>query len=392
MKHSAVGSRQSGVSSRQSAVSSRQSGVGSRFSRRARRGVTLLEVLVSIFVILGGMLGVAALLPVGRFEMSMCLRADRAGTAGRAALREAQVREMLYPNAWYWNPGLVTPWPDMPVAIDPVGWAANVDKSAVPPAPPPTFLYFPARPSLGPVVMPRVTLKSLVPSSSPGAWMALADGVFTCQDDLRFENPGEKTLRPKQLYRLLYPLPDGTNASSDPNVVVNGSAVAAVRESKYSWMMTIAPADNEYGANAGTRKLYTLSAVVFYSRLLTADGERTCLVDSGSLGPLVGGGDVVLVGADALEARAGQWILLRGSKQVTRINPTTGRPEPAVAYAFRWYRVIAADEFNPSTNKRRLTLAGPDWTDINSWAGNRLWAGIFPGAIGVYTETVELER
>lgn len=352
-----------------SAFSLQHSAFSNRHSRRARRGVSLLEVLISIFVILGGMLGVAALLPVGRYEMSMCLRADRAGNAGRAALRDAQVRGMLDPNAWCWYGGQMTPPLDMPVAIDPLGWAANLGT------------VFPVKPPNQVVLsMPRVTLKSFVDTSLPQPLLferarVLADRIFTLQDDLVFDYPSEKTLRPRLLLRYV----DGSTGTN-----LSPSAATAVRENKYSWMMTVVPAESEYDASADGRKLYTLSAVVFYARQLTADGEGTCDVDRASLGPLIGGGDVVLVGADAVEVKTGEWILLRGVKGLGR------RP----MYQFKWYRVIAADEFNPTAfngrGGRRLTLAGPDWTDIASC--QVLQAGVLPGAIGVYTETVELER
>ena len=380
-----------------SALSIQPSALSNRFSRRARRGVSLMEVLISIFVILFGMLGVAALLPVGRFEMSMCLRADRAGNAGRAALREAQVRGMTNPYqwiAWYdganpypnWNQTnacqVYTPgWFPVPrvvtdatgnvtqeyeqylqhyqaYAIDPlfIAQARTVDPNAGP-----LIARFPYGAANGTAYMGRVSFGIAALNNT-----ALFDRIFTWQDDLVFDYPSEKTLRPRLLWRNV----DGSTSTN-----LSPGAATAVRENKYSWMMTVTPADNEYGLHASTRKLYTLSVVVFYSRLLTPEGELSCNV--AAPGSLIGGGDVLLGGANAVEVKPREWILLRG------MNPNTGR------LAFKWYRVIAADEFDPVTSTRRVTLAGPDWTDINNY---QLQAGIFPGAIGVYTETVELER
>ena len=62
-----------------------------------RRGVSLLEVLAAIGVLSIGLLGLAALLPIGRYTIAEATKADRAGHCGRAALRNVVVRRMLDP-------------------------------------------------------------------------------------------------------------------------------------------------------------------------------------------------------------------------------------------------------------------------------------------------------
>ena len=52
-----------------------------------RRGLSLLEVLVSIGILTLGLLGVAMLIPIGKFAMTEVEKADRTGTCGRAAAR-----------------------------------------------------------------------------------------------------------------------------------------------------------------------------------------------------------------------------------------------------------------------------------------------------------------
>ncbi len=66
-----------------------------------RRGVSLLEVLASIGVLSIGLLGLAALLPIGRYTLAEATKADRAGQCGRAALRDITVRRMLDYHNWY---------------------------------------------------------------------------------------------------------------------------------------------------------------------------------------------------------------------------------------------------------------------------------------------------
>ena len=66
--------------------------------RAGRRGVSLMEVLIGTFVLSVGLLGLAALIPVGRFAIVETAKSDRAGACGRAALRDMQVCQMIYPG------------------------------------------------------------------------------------------------------------------------------------------------------------------------------------------------------------------------------------------------------------------------------------------------------
>ena len=68
---------------------------------RAHRGLTLIEVLASIGVLTIGLLSLAALLPVGQVTLFEAIKADRAGTCGRAAMRDVVVRRMLDFHNWY---------------------------------------------------------------------------------------------------------------------------------------------------------------------------------------------------------------------------------------------------------------------------------------------------
>jgi len=69
-------------------------------ARRHRRGISLLEVLVSIFIILFGILGVAALFPVGGFYVDRANQFDRAASIGESAFNEIQIRGLLRPEFW----------------------------------------------------------------------------------------------------------------------------------------------------------------------------------------------------------------------------------------------------------------------------------------------------
>ncbi len=65
-----------------------------------RHAITLLEVLMSMFVLSVGLLSVAALLPVGTFQATRALLNDREAVLGQNAAREAKTRGVLRPDWW----------------------------------------------------------------------------------------------------------------------------------------------------------------------------------------------------------------------------------------------------------------------------------------------------
>ena len=61
--------------------------------RHSPRGVTLIEVLFSIGILLFGLWFVAAMIPLGKLALVATEKSDRTGACGRAALHEVKVRE-----------------------------------------------------------------------------------------------------------------------------------------------------------------------------------------------------------------------------------------------------------------------------------------------------------
>ncbi len=59
-----------------------------------RRGISLLEVLISVFIISIGLVGVLSLLPVGHHEALEGTLADRAALVGKYAVRDYRTRGM----------------------------------------------------------------------------------------------------------------------------------------------------------------------------------------------------------------------------------------------------------------------------------------------------------
>ena len=59
-----------------------------------------MEVLISIFVIAIGLLGIAALIPVANYALKETSKSDRTAACGQAAMRDVRVRALADPNIW----------------------------------------------------------------------------------------------------------------------------------------------------------------------------------------------------------------------------------------------------------------------------------------------------
>jgi hypothetical protein len=85
-------------------------------SLRPRRGITLTEVLISLGILTIGLLGVAALFPVGSYYMQRGEIADHGSALAQAAFNDAVARGVLNPERWLmWEDGKVS---DIPNAAD----------------------------------------------------------------------------------------------------------------------------------------------------------------------------------------------------------------------------------------------------------------------------------
>ncbi|MBA4104545.1 MAG: hypothetical protein C0485_02220 [Pirellula sp.] len=73
-------------------------------SRRyaARRGISLLEVLISMFVLLFGLMGVASIFPVGNHYAGKGEQFDRGSALAESAFADLKARGMLEPEHWYY--------------------------------------------------------------------------------------------------------------------------------------------------------------------------------------------------------------------------------------------------------------------------------------------------
>lgn len=368
---------------------------------RGRRGITLLEVLISIGVVSVGLLGVAALIPLGSLAVNETAKADRSAALGRSAQHEVRVRRMLERMRddgavrWYCAKQYV-PMDDgaswrrlfligQPFAIDPL-FAAE---AAVDPQTDGDFNCFPFKDVSVPFAaddprLPRLRLDIFEGSISMVAADAqkrlpVVNRIFRWQDDLIFDfdedNPDR---RPRQSCLWSNPVAPNTpvvasypNWSDDADPQT-GNALQAQAADNYSWMLTAVPdpselpnkpdsADQWDALIALRQKTHEVSIVTFYKRDFTCDAaadppsERFVGIDF--IGTGIGGGDAVLYTSfsgttpeqaqELLKVKENEWIMVTGFVREPRLDPIfeliTG-PDSGKRRIAKWYRVIRVDD------------------------------------------------
>ena len=313
---------------------------------RRRAGVTLLEVLISMGVLSIGLLGVVALIPMGRFAVVEAGKADRSGACGHAAMREIKVRRMLDPYPWadpnnpQWvladgNDAVDTAFKAGSFAIDPLGIAYGRTENLG---------------GAGPVT--RITLKS--PVTGNPLTLAEAEPVFRWRDELAFAFPEDME-------------PPPSDDSDRPRAIPGASGLPDF-QGNYSWLLTVTPAAAEANLPVAERTLYSVSVAVCYKRDFSADGEHTASV-ADFYGGGWGGGSLRL--DSVIEVKRNEWILLCGGRQC------------------KWYRVVSvAPDDGTSPPSLLITLAGPDWDTADSPTPTVV---VIDHVVGVYATTVELD-
>ncbi len=360
-------------------------------SSSRRRGISLLEVLISMFILMIGLLGVGALIPVGRLEVGKGDQYDRAGALGRAAIREIKVRDMLRPDAglspiastsatsnavpmWFgfdsgnnpftaaYSPATNTSGNTMPVpvlnglpfgspdafALDPWGFAYNATQIQSGIANNPEMSQFPAgaQASITPAPanrfqLQRITLRAGTFSGYGLMSLPQAARIFQAEDDLVYSAATT-----------------GTGAALQ-QFFPTGNVQKRLSDGNYSWLVTIVPNSPTLLNAAGSltsNQQYTVSVVVYYKRTVSlstnvaAPGESvpvypervaTISCASGTVattfpGNGIDGGEVQLSvptglspspGPSYLNVKVGQWIMLSGQMAMLPAN-TSSNPTP----------------------------------------------------------------
>ena len=304
-----------------------------------RSGITLLEVLVSIFILAVGLLGAAALIPIGKLALIKTNVSDRTGACGRAAMRDVEVRRMLDYRYWYPASG------DNVFVIDPLGVSSGLAGA------------------LGP--LPRVNMRVLPDMAALPLTPAQADAIFRWQDELTFDDPSNATGRPRGFVRdnngVVAPFPQlpSEPALTPPLIPLN------LNSGNFSWFLTVCPSPSDINqVPVGLRRNYTVSVVVCYKRDFTG-GEYASLVTFPA-GIGYGGGTIQVTTPAVLEhIKTDQWVMLASID--TRVA--------------KWYRVVGVGD-------QYLSLVGPDW-DVDTY--NNPTMVVVEGVTGVYTTTVHLD-
>ncbi len=370
-------------------------GGGRPAARAGRRGITLLEVLISMFIMLVGLLGVASLIPVGKFEQQRGAKIDRASACGRAAFREMRIRGMLNPRSWALaNPGGTAVYSTAGTAhlfawdaansgssvalfrafaIDPLG----VGDASSPQTFGPRFPYDTTATS----PMGRIPRLTLGPLLNAAARAAIAESIFQWRDDLNYEEPASADGLPQQRYFQT------TNSPAEP--------IQRMSAGDYSWLATVVPDPNLVGSQNALDIPVRVSVAVFYKRdtkSIPGAGERVC-----DLAAPTGNGETKLIvqsgnpdlalapySGDArkfLDVKPGQWLMIA----------TT--PDFSVATLFwhySWQRIVAVDSVTGTgPYSRAITLAGPDQQFFASPGQNK--AFLFDGIVAVYEKHMKLE-
>ncbi len=237
-----------------------------------RRGISLIEVLMAVFVLTVGLMGIAMVIPAGRALMIEAAKSDRGAACGRAALNDVQIRQWYNSSAWIQKWGDVTgvrsarvaapPYPGV-VAYDLSGLiygetyfldpyfvayaygtpGANFTKQSVRHFPYSSNSYREFSMGAG-ITNPRLWPERAI---ARRVWFDLPEAVVaqltTWPDELIFTTPTEDGARPRQTFTWT----DGQTWPA-PSVVGDGATLASTdyrlspaSEGRFTWAMMVTP-------------------------------------------------------------------------------------------------------------------------------------------------------
>ena len=417
---------------------------------RNRRGISLLEVLISMFVLLFGLMGVAAIFPVGNYYVVEGEKHDQGSLLAANAFEELQTRGMLRPEYWHYadadgslntltvsnfnppdeyqtsflQPQTLGGTPNVNVnlfniplppgsghafVLDPMGTAAALDPNPTLP----NLDIFPYDDSSGSVDTTNPWSPSTIPSGMLGVvgerWPVrrltvldvnglissnVAETIFRLRDDLAVEMPERDDVPSIQRWSTA-DIDNNGNANNTPDDPTDDTLLSRQYQGNFSWLATIVPSTEEalLGLQPAVRKsyLYEVSVAVFYKRVPTPSAETERLINA----EMIGTGELAIyaTGANAIEIVDAAVEGIRPSNwiAVMGVNQTTG------TFMLKWYRLLALDDethqenlFGAGTAQVRYAmLVGPDWPS-DSYANLRV--AILPGIASVVTREMVLER
>lgn len=370
------------------------------FGRSTRFGMTLIEIMAAILVLSIGLVGVISAIPFGGLRMSQMQEADNSSALGRNAARVMKSNDWANPANWWYENGYKNPNSVLsngnlnltfPFFVDPIS------KSVSPPE------FFATTPDGG----FNSFFTRVAPTVSHPNFNRMAiqprhiERAFYLQDDLVY---GYANGEDESLYRPRVETTDGLLGDvGDPNATLPFSG-------RYTWLATVAP-KNASGDFSNCPKdaiaAVDYDVVVFENRVpgdekafaarLEGSGYQggvfTLDLNGGVLPQQVDPADGSLPPSDPRLAPLDVERLIE-QLETTRYVFLTG-PEDGGNRAFaRWYKIanygVSVTDSTGFPTKLRLTLIGPNTPTC--WAsGAQITATIFPGAIGVYSGTVNVD-
>lgn len=341
---------------------------------RARRAISLLEVMISIGVVGIGLLGVASLIPLAHYKAAKGVLEDRKALFGKRAFRDYYVMDIpsrvvyVIPADGGFDPTVRTSYLIDPLLLSQMNRAVGTFPNDTRLAQSPVGQLLPRRLAIDlPLLDPVDPIRRQQRQAS-------VEQIFRMSDDLVVEEPKS----PQEILRQSYVF--------SPN---NLQTVKPYSTGAYSWMATLSPDS----LNRPASRTYTLSIVVFHQRQLNLPRQEIFYSVTGDLS---GPAKVVYlqeslqqtlpVQGDSSERapRAGDWIA------IVRLVPagTTGVSE------LKWYRIVAADNVEQTAGNsntiHELTLIGPDWIAAPTGPPGGVFAIYVKNVASVYDKTIEL--
>ncbi|HZZ28319.1 MAG TPA: hypothetical protein VFE46_09995 [Pirellulales bacterium] len=387
---------------------------------RPCRGISLMEVLISIGIMAVGLLSIASLIPVGGVQANRANIEERKATLGQNAYREFQIRGMANPQNWVrftganWGSYLPlnniqqTGFADFaslpPLVIDPLMLAAGHAA---------TLASFPAMYQAyggnlpGPRIS-RIGVSSTEAADTSGAISPsrpLAEGMLTAADDVLVNRTNDNSQ-------------PGTSAMIYADPPTNSLPLKRDYGGLFTWLAVLTP-NLPYttlpgSSPSGSINIHSpqamdellLSIVIFNRRIVTAapapatneqGQEEMVAVHWGQSATLdstqqIGGGEFTLTDNNATGNATGrlgmvqpnQWIMLcRYLPYTFTYTDSSSGLTQSKNYPWlqaKWYRVVAAGDTLAPTSAgspytRQVTLTGPDW-EADPTAANNVTASL----------------
>ncbi len=283
---------------------------------RRRRGITLLEVLVAIFIMAIGLLAILTLFPLGAMRMGEALQNDRTAAAASAAANTCDGFGIRTDPGFYNPPNLnyfmAPPVPGLqPAASNGSGYPLYIDPYGLANGSPATLAGNTTMiPRLGnPAAGGNITVYPGYTSAQ-----ALANRYFTLPDDVTFLDNGQ---------------PDQSNSSIQ-------------RASRYTWAYLL-----RRSQPASLSSSVDLTVVVYAARATAVPGGETTFQASGTVGDT--NVQVTIPAGQTPNISRGGWIL----DASTDADPTTG---VFLGVHGLFYRVVSVSQPNAATMNLELQV------------------------------------